>query len=133
MSGVNINSILLVAFGLVAGGASLVAQTFYWQNDAQGLFSKGWESIKEIFRRILNTLMVWDTANAEYNNYTFVRMSVTFGILVCFFLVVFATFDQVNSFWIYFILYVLLALVLFPVAGIALRMIMNLFKKPPPE
>lgn len=131
MSGIDVNSIVLLVLGAVAGVGSLGTQILFWQHsdnnyaNDNGFFSKIFSAIGEILHKIWLGISSWSYGynREDYNRQSFVRMIATMVILLCFFLLVLATFDQVSSFWVYFTLYMLLILVVAPAGFAVIRKI----------
>jgi hypothetical protein len=141
MSGIDVNSIVLLFLGAVAGIGSLGTQILFWQHsDAdtknnKGFFSKIFSAIGDVFKRIWHAVSSWSYGynRDDYNQQSFVRMIATMTILLCFFLLVLATFDQVSSFWVYFTLYVLLIFVVAPAGFAVTRKLWEMIMPPTKE
>ncbi len=115
MSAGVINSSVLLALGLVVGFASLVVQTFFWPRADKSMFSGTLKALGEVWREFVESITIWDPSNNEYKKVAFVRMSITFVLLLGIAVIVLATYDSVSSFWIYFVLYLGVALLALPI------------------
>lgn len=141
MSGIDVNSIVLLFLGAVAGIGSLGTQILFWQHtddynkSNSGFFSKIFSAIGDVFNKIWLAMSSWSYGynREDYNRQSFVRMIATMTILLCFFLLVLATFDQVSSFWVYFTLYILLIFVVAPAGFAVTRKIWEMIMPPTME
>lgn len=115
MSGSAINSSILLGLGLIVGFSSLAAQTYFWDRRDKGLFSGTLSALKEIFKQVFESLTVWRPNGMNYNSLMFTRISVTAVLMAGLIVVILATYDSVSSFWIYFVLYLGVALLAFPI------------------
>lgn len=122
MSANVINSTILLGLGIGVGLFSLIVQTFVWGMRYQSMpnmnvFSRTMRSFREIWSEITNTVTVWNIESGASRHVMFVRMAVTFVLFLGIIAIVLATYDSVSSFWVYFILYLGIALLLVPVVG----------------
>lgn len=126
MSAGVINSSILLSVGFVVGIMSLVVQTLFWPRADKSTVSGTISAIGEIWKEIVESITIWNPSNPEYKSSSFVRMSVTLVLMLGLVGIILATYDSVNSFWIYFVLYVGVAMLAFPIVG---HMISWLFRR----
>ena len=128
MSAGVVNSSILLGLSIAIGLVSLVVQVFFWPRGNVGVFNGAMKALSEVWREIVESLTIWNPSNPEYKNVTFVRMSVTFVLLLGIVAIVLATYDSVTSFWIYFILYLGVGLLAVPIIG---HVVSYIFRRPP--
>ncbi len=100
----------------------MIVQTFFWgapykNIPGMGIFSGAIRALREIWKEIIYTITIWDEGSGKIRTVMFVRMAVTFVLLLGIIAIVLATYDSVSSFWVYFMLYLGIALLLVPVIG----------------
>lgn len=118
MSATVVNSSILLALSIVVGFASLAVQTLFWPKAAgSGFFSGTMKALGEIWKEVVESITIWDPSNNDFKATTFSRMSVTFVLMIGLVVVVLATYDSVSSFWVYFVLYLGVAVLAVPIIG----------------
>lgn len=130
MSGGIVNSSILLGLGIVVGLASLVVQTFFWDRSDRSLISGTFSALKSIWMEFVECLTVWmPKGRSGYNNIVFARLAVTFALMAGIIVVVLATYDSVNSFWVFFVLYVGIALLALPIILHILAYLFEMMRK----
>jgi hypothetical protein len=118
MSATVVNSSILLALTIVVGFASLAVQTLFWPKAAgSGMIGGTIKALGEIWKEIIESITIWDPSNMDFKPTTFARMSVTFVLMAGLLVVVLATYDSVSSFWVYFVLYLGVAILAVPILG----------------
>lgn len=121
MSGGVINSSILLVLAIVAGVVSLAIESFAWRG--QGGISGIISGLKSIFGGVFKTFTVWDRSKPDFKIVSFTRLAVTFTLMIGLIVVILTTYDSVESFWVFFVLYLGVVLLLVPVAGHFLYML----------